>query len=61
MLSLSVGSYIVAGGSVVSHVNVSQAQVRDGGSYACLAVNRAGSVAHVARLNVYGETRETLF
>lgn len=42
-------------GDVISHVNVSQVAVEDGGEYTCTAENRAGKVSHSARLNVYGE------
>ena len=43
------------GGSVVSHVNLTGVRAVDGGAYTCTAANRAGSTAHTARLNVYGE------
>ncbi len=42
-------------GDVVSHVNISKVSVQDGGLYECTASNRAGSVRHSARLNVYGK------
>lgn len=50
-----VGQYVGVGGSVVSHVNITGVRTEDGGAYACTAVNRAGSTAHQARLNVYGK------
>ncbi|CAL4128706.1 unnamed protein product, partial [Meganyctiphanes norvegica] len=51
---LLVGQYVGAGGSVVSHVNLTTSRVEDGGSYSCKAENSAGSIKHSARLNVYG-------
>lgn len=45
-------------GDVISHVNISQVAVEDGGEYTCTAENRAGKVSHSARLNVYGESKE---
>nr|XP_045608775.1 Down syndrome cell adhesion molecule-like protein Dscam2 isoform X3 [Procambarus clarkii] len=49
-----VGSFRTELGEVVSQVNLSSVTVRDGGSYTCTAHNTHGSVAHSARLNVYG-------
>ncbi|XP_069995909.1 cell adhesion molecule Dscam2 [Penaeus vannamei] len=51
---LVVGQYVGVGGSVVSHVNITSVRAEDGGAYTCTATNRAGTVAHQARLNVYG-------
>nr|XP_040568004.1 Down syndrome cell adhesion molecule-like protein Dscam2 isoform X1 [Lepeophtheirus salmonis] len=48
------GQYVTVHGDVISHVNISDVQVQDGGQYMCLVANRAGSVSHSARLNVYG-------
>ncbi|KAF4517521.1 hypothetical protein B566_EDAN006523 [Ephemera danica] len=48
------GQYVTVHGDVISHVNVSHVAVEDGGEYACIAENRAGSTIHAARLNVYG-------
>ncbi|XP_071532405.1 cell adhesion molecule Dscam2-like [Panulirus ornatus] len=53
-LRTRVGSFRTALGEVVSHVNLSQVTVRDGGTYTCTAHNTHGSQAHSARLNVYG-------
>ncbi|XP_071543682.1 uncharacterized protein [Panulirus ornatus] len=50
----SVGSFRTALGEVVSHVNLSDVTVREGGTYTCTAHSAAGSVTHSARLNVYG-------
>ncbi|XP_063593040.1 cell adhesion molecule Dscam2-like [Penaeus indicus] len=55
---LVVGQYVGVGGSVVSHVNITGVRTEDGGAYACTAVNRAGSTAHQARLNVYGKAMQ---
>lgn len=40
---------------LVSHFNITSVRVEDGGLYRCTAANVAGSVAHSARLNVYGK------
>lgn len=40
---------------LVSHFNITSVRVEDGGLYRCTAANVAGSVAHQARLNVYGK------
>ena len=50
-----IGQYVTVHGEVISHVNISRSLVEDGGLYTCTASNRAGSAAHSARLNVYGE------
>ena len=44
-----------ASGETTGHLNISSAQVEDGGEYTCLARNQAGEVAHSSRLNIYGE------
>ncbi|XP_047115646.1 Down syndrome cell adhesion molecule-like protein Dscam2 [Schistocerca piceifrons] len=49
-----IGQYVTVHGDVISHVNISQVQVEDGGEYTCTAENRAGKTSHSARLNVYG-------
>ena len=51
------GQYVTLHGEVISHVNLSRTEVGDGGLYTCTATNRAGSAAHSARLNIYGECR----
>ena len=51
------GQYVTLHGEVISHVNLSRTEVGDGGLYTCTASNRAGSAAHSARLNIYGECR----
>ena len=53
---LVVGQYLGAGGSVVSHVNLTDVRSTDGGTYTCTASNIAGSTSHSARLNVYGQS-----
>ena len=50
-----VGQYVTVHGEVVSHVNISQVSVQDGGLYQCTATNRAGASQHSARLNIYGK------
>lgn len=44
--------YTLSDGSTVSHVNVSNPQIRDGGVYRCAARNSAGSAEYQARINV---------
>lgn len=46
--------YTLSDGSTVSHVNVSNPQIRDGGVYRCAARNSAGSAEYQARINVRG-------
>uniref|UniRef100_T1JD50 Down syndrome cell adhesion molecule n=1 Tax=Strigamia maritima TaxID=126957 RepID=T1JD50_STRMM len=41
-------------GSIVSVLNVTETRWEDGGTYRCLANNKAGTVEHIARLNIYG-------
>ena len=48
------GQYVSSHGDVISHVNISNVRVTDGGLYECRAHNTAGDVRHSARLNVYG-------
>ena len=35
-----IGQYVTVHGDVISHLNISQAQVEDGGLYGCKATNR---------------------
>ena len=49
-----VGQYVTLNGEVVSHVNISQSRVIDGGHYSCKAKNSIGSVSHGAPLHIYG-------
>ncbi|XP_048515678.1 Down syndrome cell adhesion molecule-like protein Dscam2 isoform X2 [Athalia rosae] len=49
-----IGQYVTVHGDVISHVNISNVMVEDGGEYSCTAENRAGKTTHAARLNVYG-------
>ncbi|XP_078416436.1 cell adhesion molecule DSCAM isoform X3 [Cetorhinus maximus] len=46
--------YITTEGNMVSHLNVTNTQVRDGGVYRCLANNSAGVAMYQARINVRG-------
>jgi len=41
-------------GHAVSHLNISQTQVPDGGVYRCVCNNSAGTVSYQARINVRG-------
>ncbi|XP_010771940.1 Down syndrome cell adhesion molecule-like, partial [Notothenia coriiceps] len=41
-------------GHAVSHLNISQTQVPDGGVYRCICNNSAGTVSYQARINVRG-------
>lgn len=51
----AIGQYVDGNGDVISHLNVSHTRADDGGLYQCIASNTMGSVAHSARLNVYGK------
>ena len=35
-----IGQYVTVHGDVISHLNISQSRVKDGGLYACEASNR---------------------
>jgi len=37
-----IGQYVTVHGDVISHLNISQSKVEDGGLYSCTASNRAG-------------------
>ena len=50
-----IGQYVTVHGEVVSHVNISRVEVEDGGLYACIVDNRAGTAKHEGRLNIYGK------
>ncbi|KAL2076741.1 hypothetical protein ACEWY4_027662 [Coilia grayii] len=52
--ALRASQYTLSDGSTVSHVNVSNPQIRDGGVYRCVARNSAGSAEYQARINVRG-------
>ncbi|XP_022670390.1 Down syndrome cell adhesion molecule-like protein Dscam2 isoform X3 [Varroa destructor] len=48
------GDYVRRGGDVVSHVNISDIRVSDGGFYACIARSDVGEKVHEARINIRG-------
>ncbi|VVC39650.1 Hypothetical protein CINCED_3A005038 [Cinara cedri] len=50
-----IGQYVTLHGDIVSHLNITQVSVEDGGEYTCTASNRAGTTSHSARLNIYGD------
>lgn len=50
----AIGQYVDLNGDVISHLNISNVRVEDGGLYSCRAVNSLGSAQHSARLNIYG-------
>ena len=52
--ALRASQYTLSDGNTVSHVNVSNPQIRDGGVYRCVARNSAGSAEYQARINVRG-------
>ncbi|XP_040563720.1 cell adhesion molecule Dscam2 isoform X2 [Lepeophtheirus salmonis] len=49
-----IGQYVTVHGDVISHLNISRSLVIDGGLYSCSVINRAGSIIHQGRLNIYG-------
>ncbi|XP_060516116.1 cell adhesion molecule Dscam2 [Cylas formicarius] len=50
----AISQYLDYVGDVVSHLNITNVRVEDGGLYSCVASNSLGSVEHSARINVYG-------
>lgn len=53
----AIGQYVDQAGDVISHVNISNVRVQDGGLYTCKATNSLGSAIHAARLNIYGKSK----
>ncbi|XP_059351866.1 cell adhesion molecule Dscam2-like isoform X2 [Daphnia carinata] len=51
---ISQSQIVSAGGETTGHLNISSAQVEDGGEYTCVAKNAAGEASHSSRLNIYG-------
>ena len=49
-----VGQYVTVNGDVVSYLNITVAQSKDGGLYKCIATSKVGMVEHSAKLNIYG-------
>ncbi|CAH1394396.1 unnamed protein product [Nezara viridula] len=49
-----IGQYVTLNGDVVSHVNISNVRVEDGGIYQCKASNKVGETFHSAEMRVYG-------
>ncbi|XP_042239240.1 Down syndrome cell adhesion molecule-like protein Dscam2 isoform X3 [Homarus americanus] len=49
-----VGQYVTVHDDVISHVNITNVRVEDGGEYTCSASNTVGAVTHSAKVNVYG-------
>ncbi|XP_058884084.1 cell adhesion molecule DSCAM isoform X1 [Acipenser ruthenus] len=49
-----IGHFITSEGNVLSYLNISNSQVRDGGVYRCAGNNSAGVVTYQARINVRG-------
>lgn len=45
---------MTANGDVVSYLNNTVAQSKDGGLYKCIAASKVGVVQHSAKLNIYG-------
>lgn len=48
------GQYVTVHDDVISHVNITNVRVEDGGEYTCSASNTVGVVTHSAKVNVYG-------
>ena len=55
-----IGQYVTTNNDVISHVNISSVQPRDGGWVTCYATNRFGTISHTARLNIYGNWRSNV-
>lgn len=50
----AMGQFVDSSGDVISHLNISHVRPEDGGLYKCTATNAVTSVAHSARLNIFG-------
>lgn len=50
----AMGQFVDISGDVISHLNISHVRPEDGGLYKCIATNAVTSVAHSARLNIFG-------
>ncbi|XP_017776462.1 PREDICTED: Down syndrome cell adhesion molecule-like protein Dscam2 isoform X2 [Nicrophorus vespilloides] len=50
----AIGQYVDQSGDVITHLNITNVRVEDGGLYICRAVNSLGSAEHASRLNIYG-------
>lgn len=50
----AISQYVDRVGDIVSHLNITNVRVEDGGLYSCRASNSLGSSEHSARLNIYG-------
>ena len=42
-----IGQYVTVHGDVISHLNISQSKVEDGGLYSCTASNRSDNHTHM--------------
>ena len=42
-----IGQYVTVHGDVISHLNISQSKVEDGGLYSCTASNRSDNHTHL--------------
>ena len=51
---LVIGQYLSPSSNVISHLNITSVQTRDGGLYRCVATNNVASTGHAARINIYG-------
>lgn len=49
-----VGQYVSNDGDVVSYLNITSINDKDGGLYKCFATSKVGVAEHSAKLNVYG-------
>jgi len=45
---------VTVNGDVVSYLNITTAQSKDGGLYKCIAASKVGVVSHAAKLNIHG-------
>jgi hypothetical protein len=48
------GQYVTVNGDVVSFLNITSAQTKDGGLYKCIAASKVGVVEHAAKLKIHG-------
>lgn len=49
-----IGQLVTVNGDVVSYLNISSAQTKDGGLYRCVATSKVGTAQHAAKLQIHG-------
>lgn len=49
-----IGQLVTVNGDVVSYLNISSADTKDGGLYRCIANSKVGTAQHAAKLLIHG-------